>query len=196
MAPKDRKDAAWVHCQLVEGKIVCNYCQKEVGRGGINRLKQHLAGTRGNVRPCLKVPDDLRAEMLGLLESYQAEKSKNKRVQREIGRSCSSDFLERNPSFEESSSFPSPIHDPIPFLGNKMLQLVVLVAVHPNLKNPVVALSLSFNPALPLVLSPPLMPNGRWKRRLLGNALLDGGMMQRYHSMLQGRYIINLCWML
>ena len=25
MAPKDRKDDAWVHCQLVEGKIVCNY---------------------------------------------------------------------------------------------------------------------------------------------------------------------------
>ena len=91
---------------------MCNYCQKEVGGGGINRLKQHLAGTRGNVRPCLKVLDDLRAEMLGLLESYQAEKSKNKRVQREIGRSCSSDFLERNPSFEESSSFPNPTHDP------------------------------------------------------------------------------------
>ena len=49
MAPKDRKDVAWVHCQLIEGKFVCNYCQKEVGGGGINRLKQHLAGTRGNV---------------------------------------------------------------------------------------------------------------------------------------------------
>ena len=80
--------------------------------GGINRLKQYLAGARGNVRPCLKVFDDLRAEMLGLLESYQAEKSKNKRVQREIGRSCSSDFLEGNPSFEESSSFPNPTQDP------------------------------------------------------------------------------------
>ena len=33
-------------------------------------------------------------------------------MQREIGRSCSSDFLERNPSFEESSSFPNPAHDP------------------------------------------------------------------------------------
>ena len=92
--------------------MVCNYCQKEVGGGGINRLKQHLAGARGNVRPCLKVSDDLRAEMLGLLESYQAEKAKIKRVQKEIERSCSSDFLERNPSFEESSSFPNPTHDP------------------------------------------------------------------------------------
>ena len=33
-------------------------------------------------------------------------------MQKEIGRSCSSDFLERNPSFEESSSFPNPSHDP------------------------------------------------------------------------------------
>ena len=50
--------------------------------------------------------------MLGLLESYQAKKSKNKRVEREIGGSCSFDFLERNPCFEESSSFPNPAHDP------------------------------------------------------------------------------------
>ena len=107
MAPKDRKNVAWVHCQLVEGKMVCNYCQKEIGGRGINRLKQHLADAKVNVRPCLKVCDDLRVEMLGLLESYQAKKSKNKRVQREIRRSCSSNFLERNPSFEESSSFPT-----------------------------------------------------------------------------------------
>ena len=85
--------------------------------GGINRLKQHLVGTRGNVRPCLKVSDDLRAEMLGLLESYHAEKSKNKRVQKDIGRSCSSDFLDRNPSFEESSSFLNPNHDPYTITG-------------------------------------------------------------------------------
>ena len=49
--------------------------------------------------------------MLCLLESYQDEKAKNKRAQKEIGRSCSSDFLEGNPSFEESSSFPNPAHD-------------------------------------------------------------------------------------
>ena len=35
MAPKDRKYAALVHCQLVEGKIVCNYRQKEVGGGEV-----------------------------------------------------------------------------------------------------------------------------------------------------------------
>ena len=91
--------------------MVCNYCQNKVGGGGINRMKQHLASARGNVRPCLKVSDDLRVEMLGLLESYQAEKSKNKRVQKEIGISCSSNFLERNTSFEEYSSFMNPNHD-------------------------------------------------------------------------------------
>ena len=84
-------------------------------------MKQHLTGTRGNVRPCLKVPDDLRAEMLGLLESYQAEKSKNKRVQREIGRSCSSDFLERNLVLKNPLVFPTLPMILIPFLGKKML---------------------------------------------------------------------------
>jgi hypothetical protein len=34
MAPKDKKDPAWLHCQLIDGSMVCNYCKKEVGGGG------------------------------------------------------------------------------------------------------------------------------------------------------------------
>jgi len=95
--------------------MVCNYCQKEVGGGGIHRLKQHLAHARGNVKPCLKVFDNLKVEMLGYLESYEADKAKNKKVQNEIGKRTSSvqiesDLHEKTPSFEEFSSFP--IHDP------------------------------------------------------------------------------------
>jgi hypothetical protein len=35
MAPKDKKDPTWLHCQLIDGSMVCNYCQKEVGVGGV-----------------------------------------------------------------------------------------------------------------------------------------------------------------
>ena len=43
---------------------------------GTHKLKQHSAHARRNVKPCLKVLDDLRAKMLGHLESYQANKAK------------------------------------------------------------------------------------------------------------------------
>ena len=55
----------------------------------------------------------LKVEMLGLLESYQAEKAKHKKIQSEIGRSSTQmESHDRIPSFEESSSFPIPLHDP------------------------------------------------------------------------------------
>jgi hypothetical protein len=85
--------------------------------GGIHRIKQHLANARGNIKPCLEVPDELKAEMMGLLEGYQADKAKNKKVRKEVGRSSGgtrfdSDPQDRMPSFEESSAFPIPGRDP------------------------------------------------------------------------------------
>ena len=71
MAPKEKKDLAWLHCQLIDGSLVCNYCKKGVGGGGIHRIKQHLAHARGNVKPCLSVPDELKAEMMGLLKAIK-----------------------------------------------------------------------------------------------------------------------------
>jgi hypothetical protein len=117
MAPKDKKDPAWLHCQLIDGSMVCNYCKKEVGGGGIHRIKQHLANARGNIKPCLEVPDELKAKMMGLLEGCQADIAKNKKVQKEVGRSSGgtrfdSDPQDRMPSFEESSAFPIPRRDP------------------------------------------------------------------------------------
>jgi len=122
MAPKEKKDAAWLHCQVDDGgKKICNYCGKKIGGGGIHRFKQHLAGARGNVEPCRKVSDDLRAEMLSSIEAYQEEKAKAKKIQEDIGRSSMpfEDDIDYDPeggdcetpqghltSFEESSSFP------------------------------------------------------------------------------------------
>jgi hypothetical protein len=117
MAPKEKKDPTWLHCQLIEEHMVCNYCQKEVGGRGIHRIKQHLANARGNIKPCLNVSDELKAEMMGLLEGFQADKAKNKKVRKEVGRSSGgtifdSDPQNRMPSFEESSTFRIPGHDP------------------------------------------------------------------------------------
>jgi hypothetical protein len=85
MAPKEKKDPAWLHCQVIDGALVCNYCQKGVGGGGIHRIKQHLAHARGNVKPCKKVSDELKAEMMGHIENYQAEKAKTKKLKKRGG---------------------------------------------------------------------------------------------------------------
>ncbi|TXG49006.1 hypothetical protein EZV62_024881 [Acer yangbiense] len=64
-----RSDPAWKHCKEVErddGKyykyVVCNYCQQKI-KGGVSRLKHHLAQTQKDVRKCLRVPDDVKDEM-------------------------------------------------------------------------------------------------------------------------------------
>jgi hypothetical protein len=65
-------DLAWGHCreapELSVGckktKLVCLYCAKVFAGGGINRFKQHLAGTKGEVEQCRKCPPDVHHQML------------------------------------------------------------------------------------------------------------------------------------
>jgi hypothetical protein len=80
MASKQNRNSTWFHCQLIDEKMVCNYCQKEDGEGGIHRIKKYLAHARGNIKPCLEVFDELKAEMQGHLDAYQVDKAKNKKV--------------------------------------------------------------------------------------------------------------------
>lgn len=66
MAPPRATDVGWAHGTMVNGdrqKIKCRYCSKVILGGGISRLKQHLAGERGNISPCEKVPDDVKAQI-------------------------------------------------------------------------------------------------------------------------------------
>ncbi|XP_010941564.1 uncharacterized protein [Elaeis guineensis] len=66
LAPPRATDLGWAHGMMVNGdrqKIQCKYCLKVILGGGISRLKQHLAGERGNIAPCEKVPDDIRTQM-------------------------------------------------------------------------------------------------------------------------------------
>ncbi|KAL5701064.1 hypothetical protein ACHQM5_026443 [Ranunculus cassubicifolius] len=59
-------DLGWDHGLMVNGdrqKIECKYCHKVILGGGISRLKQHLAGERGNIVPCESVPDDVKIQM-------------------------------------------------------------------------------------------------------------------------------------
>lgn len=66
LTPPRASDPGWAHGIMVNGgrqKIKCKYCHKIMLGGGISRLKQHLAGERGNVSPCEEVPEDVKVQM-------------------------------------------------------------------------------------------------------------------------------------
>ena len=90
-APARSDDLAWAHGQVVVGAkntSICVYCNKRIG-GGITRLKYHLAGIKGQVEPCKRVPPDVQWQMNQLIEDLTVEKDKRKRVRAYIGNSQS-----------------------------------------------------------------------------------------------------------
>ncbi|CAN1841200.1 hypothetical protein LINPERHAP1_LOCUS36386 [Linum perenne] len=69
-APGSRKDPGWEYATDIEGdskKTKCKFCSKVLS-GGIFRFKHHLARTKENVEPYLSVPDDVRKQMLDVLD--------------------------------------------------------------------------------------------------------------------------------
>ena len=77
--PLKGKDTAWAHCDMIDGKMICKYCQKSIAGGGIYRFKQHLTGIGGHVRPC-EAPNEvighIRAEYLQKFETQVTEPTK------------------------------------------------------------------------------------------------------------------------
>src|SRR4051812_15273466 len=65
---RQKTDPAWNHVKMTieeGGKKVytCVYCAKEFRGGGINRIKQHLAGKSGDTLSCKKVDGDTKYRM-------------------------------------------------------------------------------------------------------------------------------------
>ncbi|XP_034704909.1 uncharacterized protein LOC117928910 isoform X3 [Vitis riparia] len=108
-APPRATDPGWAHGIMVNGgrqKIKCKYCHKVILGGGISRLKQHLAGERGNVAPCEEVPEDVKVQIqqhLGfkVLEKLKRQKglksSKNSLVPYYQDREGGADDVQRSP---------------------------------------------------------------------------------------------------
>ena len=70
---RTKTDKAWDYAtQIIKenGKAatICNFCQKIMGGGGINRARLHLAGEKGQVAPCMKVTPEVRFAMQGILK--------------------------------------------------------------------------------------------------------------------------------
>ena len=76
-------DPTWAHGQVVAGvknASICIYCNKRINGGGVTRLKYHLAGIKGEVEPCKRVPPDVKWQMKQLVDDMTMEKERRKRI--------------------------------------------------------------------------------------------------------------------
>ncbi|PKI72349.1 uncharacterized protein LOC116195355 [Punica granatum] len=79
-ATKQKTDPAWKHCQMVKNEnsvhLTCLYCAKVFKGGGIHRMKEHLAGHKGNGSICLRVPQDVWQSMRESLEKLEPRRKR------------------------------------------------------------------------------------------------------------------------
>nr|XP_043620305.1 uncharacterized protein LOC122592166 [Erigeron canadensis] len=54
--------------------VRCNFCGF-ISKAGICRAKQHQIGGNGNVKKCVKVPDDVKTELIEDVERQKAKKN-------------------------------------------------------------------------------------------------------------------------
>ncbi|CAN1170222.1 hypothetical protein LINPERHAP2_LOCUS28863 [Linum perenne] len=91
-APGSRRDPGWEYATDIDGdskKTKCKFCSK-VLTGGIFRFKHHLARTKENVEPCLSVPDDVRKQMLDVLDlNLEAKEARKNLLHRGISTAAS-----------------------------------------------------------------------------------------------------------
>ncbi|KAJ8432219.1 hypothetical protein Cgig2_003365 [Carnegiea gigantea] len=64
-------------------QVQCKFCSKVI-RGGITRLKQHLAHKTGDVAPCPDVSADVKRDMMKLLQDYKEKKRQKTRITRDL----------------------------------------------------------------------------------------------------------------
>ncbi|MQL90352.1 hypothetical protein Taro_022950 [Colocasia esculenta] len=79
-------DPAWAHGIVVDmarRKVQCKYCNRVLS-GGIFRLKQHLAGIKGEVAPCSRVSAEVRMQFCQYMKEKETSKANTSRRQQQI----------------------------------------------------------------------------------------------------------------
>ncbi|KAK1409447.1 hypothetical protein QVD17_35973 [Tagetes erecta] len=83
-----KHDPAWKHCQMYKSgdkvQLKCIYCGKMFKGGGIHRIKEHLAGQKGNASSCLRVQPDVRLLMQESLNGVVVKKRKKQKLAEDI----------------------------------------------------------------------------------------------------------------
>ncbi|XP_030929422.1 uncharacterized protein LOC115955440 [Quercus lobata] len=86
---REKVDPAWEHFSLgVDEKgrntFTCVYCRQTYKGGGINKMKKHLAGIKGDIGSCKKVSHDVRYQMLEYVKEFELKKKAKKQRQEEM----------------------------------------------------------------------------------------------------------------
>ena len=86
---REKVDLAWEHFSLGADKMggntfTCVYCRQTYKGGGINRMKKHFAGTKGDIGSCKKVSHDVRYQMLEYVKEFELKKKTKKQCQEEM----------------------------------------------------------------------------------------------------------------
>ena len=86
---REKVDPAWEHFSLgadEKGRntFTCIYCRQTYKGGGINRMKKHLAGIKGDIGSCKKVSHDVRYQMLEYVKEFELKKKAEKQRQEEM----------------------------------------------------------------------------------------------------------------
>ncbi|KAL6571679.1 hypothetical protein OROHE_003322 [Orobanche hederae] len=63
--------------------VTCNFGEKPI-KGGIIRMKNHLADNHKGVAPCVKVSDEVKKEIIGYLQKFEKNKMDTQRNREEI----------------------------------------------------------------------------------------------------------------
>ncbi|XP_041000438.1 uncharacterized protein LOC121246372 [Juglans microcarpa x Juglans regia] len=83
-----KHDPAWKHCQMFKNgervQLKCIYCGKLFKGGGIHRIKEHLAGHKGNASTCVRVPPDVRVLMQESLDGVVVKKRRKQKIEETI----------------------------------------------------------------------------------------------------------------
>ena len=109
MAPRI-KDAAWAYVEMIDNQMHYKFCHRNIkgGGGGIHRLKQHLAGVRGQITPCESPTEqigDIMKELLDKFEKFEEEKARQKEIDAKIGRKRNiKQMMAANPIFDYEGS--------------------------------------------------------------------------------------------
>lgn len=79
---RGKSEVAWsyvIQSKDSRGKLIleCGFCHKKKLGGGINRMKHHLAGVKGDTDACKNVPPDVRFKISQALKEIESKKRKN-----------------------------------------------------------------------------------------------------------------------
>ncbi|XP_027116170.1 uncharacterized protein [Coffea arabica] len=81
---KQKRDPAWNYCEMYKNgekvELKCVFCGKIFKGGGIHRVKEHLAGAKGDGgSPCMRVDPDVRRAMQENLSGVVGKRKKKQR---------------------------------------------------------------------------------------------------------------------